>query len=411
MATARPEVQQIGESQRLFAEQVKAKYEELMLTGQCEPFTVVSFNPVEVGLQGILKQFKVPTPDDERLPKNVLRVTLPYDGYDRVGSVLTLREPKMYGKMVGAASGGAPGEVIPQQEVQYYLPSAIAYSFLEHFSPIFMAPAGTIQPPAPKDARKLYGLLVFKGDIHTLERLLDEDDTSKQIIEVPIAHVTIIGKSSHKTYRTVRFNLQDYITRMFEGQKKFADATISRAQQKWSEEQGIRDISDSDRTWYRWAIAHGYAPKPKPGEKTWLNELLVMTGAAETQIDSRLRKCPGCRTREPEADTPFCPKCNMPMDTFKTYMAGHHVADSYLMTLRGEEREIALAERKIRLQGFEHQGTVTREQGSAEGEAPATVAAAGARGEYKKPRGSAKAAAIDPTQEIPATTTTIPGEE
>ncbi|HUD74179.1 MAG TPA: hypothetical protein VMQ76_03830 [Terracidiphilus sp.] len=396
---------EVGEAQRLFAQEARAKYEELMETGQVEPFTVVNFNPVEIGLQGLLKQYKVPSPSDVRLPPDVSRIRLPYDGKDRVGHLWTCRFPKIYGGMIGAKGVGNPGEVVPQQQVKYLLPIAIAYSFLEHFSPLFMAPAGVVLPPTPKDARRIYGLLVFKGDVHTLERELAKEDPAKQIIEVPIAHYRMIGKEALKTYRTTKVNLQEYIERMFAGQKRFADATISRAQQRWSEDQSIREISENDRVWYRWAIHLGYAPQPKSGEKSWLNQMLSLTGAeTEAKADSRLRKCQSCKKLEPEPDTPFC-SCGSPVNTFTTYMAGYPMADAWLMSLRGEEREVALAERKLRLQGFEEQGP---ENSSQEPEKPEESPAGHTRGSYKKSR----RAKIDPNEEIPAAeTTALPGEE
>jgi hypothetical protein len=407
MASAGLAYETIGAAQTLFSEQVKAKYEELMATGQCDVYSIVNFNPVEIGLQGLLRQYKVPSPYDTRLPADVCRIRLPYEDKERVGHLWTCRFPKMYGKMIGAQGLGAPGEVVPQQEVQYMLPMSIAYTFLEHFSPIFMAPDGLLLPPSPKDARKFYGVLAFRGDVHTLEQLLAEEDVTRQIIQVPVAQLTMIGKTPHKTYRAVNYNLQEYLDRMFLGQKKFADGTISRAQQKWSEDQSIREISESDRIWYRWAIDLGYAPKPKAGDKTWLNEMLSMVGSStEAKPDSRLRKCQSCRKLEPEPDTPFC-SCGSPVNTFTTYMAGHPVADSWLMSLRGEEREIALNERKLRQQGFEEQGA---NQQASEPASQQASKAATQRGQYKG--GKKREVEIDPTKEIPsAETTALPGEE
>lgn len=342
---------EVGEAQRLFAEQSAAGARELMDSGQCRPFSIINFNPVECGLQGELKRYKVPSPYDVRLPEGVLRITIPYDGKDRRGHVLTIREPHKYGKMTGAKGEGSPGEVTAQREPKYITPLAVGYGFMEHFSPIFTALAGTVLPPAPKDARKIFGLLVFEGDVHTLEAILEEEDPAKRVIRVPVCHVTTVGKTSIKSFRTIEYSVDDYLEQMFRGQRRFADATVARAQQKWSESQTIADISDTDRVWYRWMIDLGWAQRPKTGEKTWLNEYLVTSGE-ESKADSRLRKCQACKAVEPEIDTPFCPKCAAPISTFKTFMDGFPVADAWLMALRGEERELALTELKLRKQGF-----------------------------------------------------------
>jgi hypothetical protein len=409
MATAVVGNQTIGEAQALFAEQSAAKKSELM--ERCDPYSVINFNPVPLHLSGEFNRsfYRIPSAYDDRLPPSVQRIRLPYDGKERIGHILTMREPHMYGKMTGASQVGSPGEVVPQREPQWFEPIAIAYSFLEHFSPLFVLPRNGILPSTPKDARKIHGVLAFRGDIHTIERILDADDPAERMIDVPVCTVTTVGKTSHKSFRAVSTSLDAYLEKMFEGQKRFADGAISRAQQKWAETETIRDISDSDRVWYRWAIGLGYAPKPKPGEKTWLNELLSLTGGDDgPKADSRLRKCQACRTLEPEPDTPFCPKCAAPINTFTTFMAGYPVADAWLMALKGEEREIALEEMRLRRSGFEVGG------------APANVAVAtvggeaaektGKRGPYKKSgKGKDEKEIID---DIPAAASTaIPGEE
>ena len=383
---------EVGDTQRLFAQQCEARVEEAKDSGQCTPFTVINFNPVPLGLSGVLKQYKVWTPDDGKLPADVLRISLPWEGKARRGHVLTIREPKKDGKMVGAQAGASPGEVTAQREPKLYMPKEIAYSFLEHYSPVFAAKPGTVLPPAPKDARRIYGVLVFEGDIHTLEAILDQDDPAKRIINVPVCHIQTIGKTSIKSFRTVPYSFDKYLEQMFTGQKKFADGAITRAQQKWNgTDQDRADISDVDRVWYRWAIDMGFAKQPAPGEKTWLNEYLTLIGDDGPKVDPNLRKCQACRAIEPEPNTPFCPKCAAPINTFTTFMAGFPVADAWLMALKGEEREVALAEMKLRKQGFGDDAPAPRP-----------------RGPYKS-KGKND---IDPAAEIPAAESTmLPGEE
>jgi hypothetical protein len=377
---------EVGEAQKLFAEQAETRVQELLLSGQCEPFTIINFNPFPVGLQGVLKQYKVWSPDDQALPPDVLRMELEWEGKRRRGHVLTVRYPKKDGKMVGAsASSEGVGVPIAQREPKLYLPKEIAFSFMEHYSPVFTARAGTVLPPAPKDARKTYGLLVFQGDVDVLENLLQETDPEKRMIQVPICHIQTVGKTSIKSFRTIPFNLDDYLEQMFTGQKKYWDAVITRAQQKWNgTDDDRKNISDFDRIIYRAAIELGYAKKPAPGEKTWLNEYLTLVEDAGT---AGLRKCQACKTLEPEPDTPFCPKCNAPIDTFATFMAGFPVPDAWLHTIKDpEQRAEVQAELKRRAQGFEAE--------------PAK------RGPYKRGK------SVDPAEEVPAAeSTALPGEE
>lgn len=411
-----PVQEAIGNAQQLFADQARSTREELIETGQCEPYTIVNFNPVGLRLEGELQRYSVPSPHDGRLPKNVLRVRLPYDGRERIGHLLTIRDPHIFGKNVSAVwhPGGGPGDAVVTRQVMYYTPLAIAFNFLEHFSPIFVLGNDGKSAPPPKDARKIYGVLAFRGDIHMLEKLLLETDPVKRRIHVPLATMRTVGKLSARTYKSVETSLDDYLARMFDGQLRYADAVVSRAQQKHNgTDEDRKDISASDRIWYRWAIDMGYAQPPKPGERTWLNELLTLTPAAvagDTPAPT-LRKCQACRTPEPEPGTPFCPKCNAPINTFDTFMAGYPVSEAWLMALRGEEREIALEEMKLRKQGFNE--PADREPNKM----PAGVSSAGGptdgpkkpgRGSYKQPRGATTTAAVD---DIPAADTTdLPGE-
>lgn len=358
--------QTIGKAQEDFAQRAKMRRAEL--DGHFAPFTVINFNPVALALEGILKRYKVPSPDDRRLPVDVQRVTLAFRGGERVGHALTIREPLIYGRMSGAKGTDAPGEVIPEQEVTEMLPLAIAYAFLEHYSPIFAVRSDKMVAAPPKPARRMYGVLAFEGDVHTLEphRL----QQSNRIIKVPLARVLTIGRSNRRVYEAVEFSLDEYLEKMFEGQKRYADLVISRAQQKFTEGKAREEIGVAERTWYRFAIRMGWTPAPKDPDKTWLNELISLTlPEGDGTAGVTLRKCPGCRAIEPEPDTPFCPKCNRPMDTFKTFMAGHPVAEAFLATLQGEERELAMAEYKRRQQGMADFATV----------APQTAAAANAK--------------------------------
>jgi hypothetical protein len=327
------------------------------LDGHFSPFTVINFNPLALRQEGILKRYPVPSPDDDRLPPGVQRVSLNWRGKDRIGHAMTFREPLIYGGMSGAKSAGAAGEVIPEQEVREMLPVAIAYSFLEHYSPIIATRKDGMVAPPPGSARRMFGVLAFEGDIHVLEphRL----EQSKRMIRVPLAKILTIGKTNRRVFETVEFSLDEYLDKMFEGQRRYADIVVSRAQTKYTEGKAREEIGAAERTWYRWAIRMGYAEAPKYPERTWLNELISLTRPDGEAPGVELRKCPGCRTVEPEPDTPFCAKCNRPMDTFKTFMAGHHVPDGFLMALGGEERELAMAEYRRRQEGF---GTAAESQ-------------------------------------------------
>lgn len=398
---------EVGESQRAFAEQTHAEYENAIASGTCHPFTIINFNPVPLDMTGVLKRYRIPSPDDNRLPPDVMRMSLEFDGQERRGHALTIRYPLKDGKMLDAKSptSGSLGEPIVSRSPKLYWPKEVAYKITERFSPVFVAIAagGVIQPAAPKDARRIYGVLAFEGDIHTLERVLEEDDPAKRIINVPVCHMRTIGKTSIPEFRTLPYSFDEYIAQMFAGQRKYADAVITKAQQKFAggTDDEIKDISEVDRVWYRWAINMGFAKAPGKDAKTWLTEYMTLVGA-DTRTSGNQRKCQSCRTPEPEPGTPFCPKCSAPINTFKTFMDGFPVPEAWLMALRGDEREIVLAELKLRKEGF--------------GEAPVVVTAPKTpRGPYKRSGGDKPElkAEFDPiTDEVPvAELTALPGEE
>lgn len=344
--------QKIGEAQELFSQQARMRREQL--EGHFSPFTVINFNPVGLRLEGLLKRYHVPTPDDSRLPKDVARISIEYRGKERIGHALTIREPLIYGKMSDAKLAGGPGEVVPTQQVAEMLPAAIAYSFLEHYSPIFVTRGDGMAANPPNNARRMCGVLAFEGDLRALEGGTLE--RNGRTIQVPLARTLTVGKTSQRIYETVSASFDDYLAKMFDGQKRYADLIITRAQTKFTEGKGREEIGAAERTWYRWAIRMGYVAAPKDPDRTWLNEMISLSSAeGESPADVMLRKCPGCRTVESEPDSPFCQKCNRPMDVFRTFMSGHPVPEAYLATLEGDEREQALAEyrrRQLRMADF-----------------------------------------------------------
>lgn len=352
-----PGTQKIGEAQEIFSQRAAAKREELRLQ-KTPVYTVFNFNPVDLTLQGIFSRYKVPSPEDPRLPQDVSRVVMNWRGRDYLGHALVIREPLIEGRNLAAHStNGLPamqggGEAIIDREVVAYLPAAIAYAFLEHYSPVFSVPPdGQIAAP-PKDVRRICGVLVCEGRVDAISAEALAKNGGK--IRVPVARVLTVGRTNQRVYETVEYPLDAWKDQMFEGQRRYADTIISRAQQKFVEGKGREEIGSADRTWYRWAIRMGYTGQPKEPDKTWLNELISMTSVdGENNSFTPLRKCQSCRTAEPEANTPFCPKCGAPIDTFTTFMAGFPVAESWLMALRGEEREEALAEFRRRKQGFD----------------------------------------------------------
>jgi len=355
-------------------------------------FTVINFNPVPLTLEGELGRYSVPTPFDHRLPATVQRVSFEWQGRERFGHALTLREPHIFGKMVSAVPhNGDKAYPIPQRQVEYYLPIAIAYAFLEHYSPIFVTHRDQKVAAPPKDARRIYGVLAYEGDLSALNHYHLQQSDRK--IKVPIARQQTVGARTQRSYTTVDCDLDEYLEEMFGGQLRFADGVITRAQARFAEGgESIKEIGDNERAWYRWAIEQGYVEQPKRGEKTWLYETITLRPEVTGQLagGSKLRKCQGCTKVEPAENTPFCPSCGAPIDTYETYMAGFPVADAWLEAVKEPEKLQAI--RKERLRRSQVLGVQEQPKNG------------GKRGSYK---GGAK----DEKKEEHPDPTALPGEE
>ena len=334
-------------------------------SGECEPVSIVNFNPVALKLSGLFEQYCVPSPMDTRLPADVSRVKCKFDKREHVGHVLTITEPKIYGRNSGGFRSQTNNEPVLEREPKIALPVQIGYSFLENFSPIYVMGPDNVVANRPREmgaAAQMHGVMAFKGTIRTLERLLHElAQGGNPKIEVPFAKPTKVGKLAtigqfeQRSYRWVECYLDAYMVKMFEGQLKYADSRIARANRLFhGDEVDRKNITDVDRDWRRWAIALGYAKETEDGKKDWLYSMMSLSredGPAE--VNENLRNCKFCKAKEPAENTLICPNCHNPIDVFTSYMAGADVPDSLLMTLRGEERQIVLEERALRRAGFE----------------------------------------------------------
>ena len=344
-----------------FTEERNALREQRAAEGLYKTFTIINFNDdVPLTLEGQLNKYKVPSPTDPYLPADVSRIVMSYDGRDRLGHALVIRWPEYYGKMKSAQPSkiGLMSDPQVERDVAFYDPIAIAYAFLEHFSPIFYMAADKRIGTPPTDSKAMGGVMAFEGDLRVIDPGYLEHNGGT--VKVPILRVLKGGK---KTYDTVTVPIADYKRNVFETQKRFALQAITMANRYWAGAQDQKDkINEFHRIRMRWAIKMGYAQMPAPDKPHWFDEAAVVSsleGEAE-EVESNLRLCQACSAREPKPDTPFCLNCNAPIDTFRTFMGdpeiglrGFPVPEAWLQALQGEEREIVLEELARRREGFE----------------------------------------------------------
>jgi hypothetical protein len=332
--------------------------------GQYKPFTVINFNDdVPLQLEGELNRYRIPSPTDENLPKDVSRVIMRWDGKDRGGHAMVFRNPHYFGRVSDAKPKVAQfmGEAIVDREPMYYDPIALAYFFLEHYSPIFVTRKDKQVAAPPKDRRQMFGVMAFEGDLHAISA--ENLKRNGGIIRVPLARELSVAGTRQRVFETAECSIDDYKRKMFEGQLRFAMTVTNEANRLWSRDQEEKDkINEFHKIRYRWLIRYGYAEPPAKDKQHWFNEAAL---TPEMNVDAEgneieLRRCQNCNAVEPEADTPFCPKCAAPIDIFKTFMGdpergirGRVVAEAWLQLLEGDERELAIQELQRRREGFE----------------------------------------------------------
>lgn len=287
--------------------------------GPCAPATVVNLNPVPLRLQGELQRWMVPEAG-KGLPVNIN-----FRGRKFTGSYMTISTPHLYPSHTGTHNDKQSGVDMPAVEYLYISPLGLAHQFWDHF----------VEGAA--DAQGMGGVLIFEGDIHTLDA--DRLEKSDGHVWVPKKDITLEGFGD-VVYVSEKMKLSPIVERSVTTQRNYADFQVAEGHNySTSQSEIIRNqLSNYHRTWHNFALGMGYIEKALP----WASERLKDTPMNQAVF------CPDCRNRQTDPDQYFCTNCNSPFDALKAFLAGKTVSPDRLTVYEGEQWEAVVNETKRR---------------------------------------------------------------
>lgn len=291
-----------GNSMRKLKLEREALALSLKATGLAQPATIINFNPVPLAVDGGLANFKVPSIIDKSV-RDTDRIRVKYKGRDYRGTILTIREPRLYPKITDVKK-------VEDFEVGEYTMKAckqieIAHGFLTSYT------TGT------ESSSQMGGVVIFQGDKHVLgwddEEKTYRGNFAKLEIMVP-EYILLPTKEREYFCRPTSF--MDLVAGTLDMQKAYSQIQTQTAQTCWDNEEMRMNITDVHRIWHQYELEMGWRQKAAP----WI-----------TMEHENAETCPGCGTSKKRVDAIFC-QCGRPYDPLKAYLAGEIPVDSPHMT-------------------------------------------------------------------------------
>jgi hypothetical protein len=285
--------------------------------GPCAPFTVINLNPVELRLiiGGDSTRWLIPACGKGE------KINIKFKGRTFTGSYMTLKTPYVFPSHTGSHSDKATGVEMPAVDYGYIPPAGLAHQFYEHFV------------VGASDAQGMGGVLVFEGDIHTLDE--PRMTRSKGCIWMPKKEITLEGFGD-VVYTVDEIPLKDILGRMLTIQRDYASAKIREGHGFANHSSDIQrnQLNGDHIAWHNYALAHQYIEKAL----SWAVEGIKDRPTTEAIY------CPDCRTRQADPQQYFCTNCNSPFDALKAFLAGKTVSPDRLAMYEGEEWDAIIEE-------------------------------------------------------------------
>jgi hypothetical protein len=283
--------------------------------GPCTPATVVNLNPVPLTLQGELQRWSIPPGGKGQL------INLSFRGRRFVGSYLTIKTPHLFPSHTGTINDRQSGVDMPAVDYNYVPPLGLAHQFYSHFV------------KGSADAQGMGGILIFEGDIHTLDRKRLEK--SQGMIWKPKKDITLDGFGD-VVYTVEEVDAEDELEAAVTMQRNYCEGRISEGHGfATAQAQAERNQLNNDhRVWHNYALEMGYIEKAL----FWATERLIDKPSVQAIF------CPDCHERQTHADQWFCPNCNSPFDPLKAFLAGKVVSPDRLAVYEGEEWDMIAKE-------------------------------------------------------------------
>jgi hypothetical protein len=286
------------------------KREEGRIEGPCAPATVININPDPLTLQGVLARWNVPEAGKGE------PVDLIFKGRKFHASYLTIRTPEMWAAHTGSKADKQTGVDMPDTEVKYIPCRGIAQQFYAHYV------------EGASDAQQMGGVLVFEGDIYTIQR--KQLDRAKGKIWVPKMEITLDG-AGEPVWIAEPVDFQEYLERSVMIQRNYAEKIIAEGHSyAQSNADAIRNqLSYYHRRWHNYALAMGYIKEPY----AWATQHLNDSPNVEAV------HCSYCHQRQTSPEQYFCSNCAAPFDPYKAFMAGLVVQPEHLAIYEEDSSE------------------------------------------------------------------------
>ena len=283
--------------------------------GPCSPATVINLNPVPLSLQGELQKWSIPIAGKGQV------INLSFRGRKFVGSYLTIKTPHLFPAHTGTTSDRQSGIDMPAVEYQYVPPAGLAHQFYSHF----------VRGSA--DAQNMGGILIFQGDIHTLDRRRLEK--SGGLIWKPKKDITLDGFGD-VVYTVEEVSAEDELEAAVSMQRDYANFKVTEGHSYATAQSDIirNQLNEDHRIWHNFALQLGYIEKALP----WAVERLGDKPSVQAIY------CPDCHEKQSHVDQWFCPNCNSPFDALKAFLAGKPVSADRLAVYEGDEWDLIAKE-------------------------------------------------------------------
>ncbi len=288
--------------------------------GPCAPCTLVNLNPVELKLFGELQRYTVPAAG-----KGLEVLNLSFKGRTFPSSYITFRTAHVMLAHTGTQNDMLAGVDTPAMEARHIPPLGLAHQFYSHY----------VEGAA--DAQYMGGILMFEGDIHTLDK--KRLAASEARIWVPKQEVTLDGLGD-VVYTVEPMALSDCLAKALTTQRRYGETRISEGHRFATSQSSVErnQLNNDHIVWHNWALNLGYIEKAY----SWASEQLRDSPTVQAVY------CPDCRTRQDDPEQFFCTACNAPFDPLKAFLAGKTVSADKLAMYEGEEWDAIVAETQRR---------------------------------------------------------------
>ena len=284
--------------------------------GPSAPCTLINLNPVDLHLYGELQRWSVPAAG-----KGLDVLNLSFRGRTLESSYVMFDTPHVWLAHTGTQNDTLAGVDTPSMEARHIPPLGLAHQFYSHYV------------EGASDAQYMGGILMFEGDIHTLDpkRLARTDNT----LWVPKMDITLDGLGD-VVYTVEPVDLKKALEGCLVQQRKYAEGRIAEGHRYATSQSDIErnQLNNDHIVWHNWALALGYIEKAY----SWASERLRDSPTIQAVY------CPDCRTRQGDPEQYFCTNCNAPFDALKAFLAGKTVSPDRLSVYEGEQWDAIVAE-------------------------------------------------------------------